>query len=271
MHKCAGIVLYSITYLSFEIKFWFQSPQCFYLQDLGCSVCILMAVSSWNKSCLVYTVTHSKDLALSLPVLQENGTEEESKLLCQWRKCLEAGSSLPCPRNQLREEVEISWKEFNSCFRGGPRVTEEAERGKPQGKSVTQGFWAKGQESLFALCPCGLGRSGKPGSCGSRLVWPAGRSHSSSSESLMFSARGQTLGHQQPGKEFLFPRKDPDIFIFYMNFCFCFLHCCWGFKVPFEIIVENSYVCSALSKVFCLATLISIFKHADIKGWKFFI
>lgn len=35
---------------------------------------------------------------------------------------------------------------------------------------------------------------------------------------LMVSARGQTLGHQQPGKELLFPWKDPDICIFYINF-----------------------------------------------------
>lgn len=47
LHKCAGIVLYSITYLSFEIKVWFQSPQCCYFKDLVfymCSVCILTAI-----------------------------------------------------------------------------------------------------------------------------------------------------------------------------------------------------------------------------------
>lgn len=33
LHKCAGIVLYSITYLSFEIKVWFRSLPCCYFKD----------------------------------------------------------------------------------------------------------------------------------------------------------------------------------------------------------------------------------------------
>ncbi|KAF2977078.1 hypothetical protein EK904_007863 [Melospiza melodia maxima] len=125
-------------------------------------------------------------------MVAENGTEEENELLCQWRKCLEAGSSssLPCPRNQLREEAEISWGEFNSCFGGRPRVPEEAEHGSHKGN------------------------------CNPRIL-------------------GVRSG----------------VFI-----CFVDLG---DFKVPFEIIVENSYMCSALSKVFCLAILISVLKHAD--------
>lgn len=201
------------------------------------------------------TVTRSEHLALSLPVLQENGTEEESKLLCQWRNVWKQDHPCHALETSWERKLKYPGKSLTPVSEGGHVSRRRLNMGATRGTCNPR---ILGERSV---CFVDLGGLGSLSLVGSRLAWPAGRSQSSSSESLMVPASRQTLGHLQPGKELLVP---------WTWTFFCFLYSCSGFKVPFEIIVENNYMCSAVS-VFCLAILISILKHADIKGREFFI
>lgn len=121
----------------------------FYLEDLGCSVWILMAMSSLSKSCCVYTVTCSEDPAVSLPVLQENGRRGEQTPVSMEKvfgsRVIPAMSQKPAEKRSwnILERVELLLLREATCHGGGG--TWEATREK----SVTRGRILSKRSGVF--------------------------------------------------------------------------------------------------------------------------
>lgn len=125
------------------------------------SVCILMKMFFWNA--IAFSTLHNilpcytyKDLVLSLSVIQRTNVEEQANSRFNKDDVCKQGQ----PRHilKMREDAEISWREFNSCFREWLLVFEEIEDCNHRRLNERLGF--------FELCSCCLGRSGKQGLCG---------------------------------------------------------------------------------------------------------
>lgn len=144
------------------------------------------------------------------------------------------------PKNKW-EETEISWREFNSCFRERLRVAEEMEDWKVK-ETGRLGFFESG-------VPVGLGGLGSLGfveswtarSAGKRLLYfcEEHTCHSWISGGLF---QGDKLwDNDNLERNGCYQEKRSSYLYFSQKHLFLnFYFHCWCFRVPLERIVENS-------------------------------